>query len=181
VPCSWRCTGCHEVQGHELVNKGKNLPVHVGGKKLTYYSTRFIFALKMKWDLIRYKGSKISHECVTKNDSGGLDHSGQIQQFSTFLCLWPTSEFYSLLWLPLVLFNYNKYNIYNEYVLYQLGYLYESVMTQNTAKRKQLDITTIQKHNKTKKGGHHYKDLWGLQAAPQYSVLTEGAQGHKPY
>jgi hypothetical protein len=42
----------------------------------------------------------------------------------------------------------------------------------------------IQDHNKPKKkkgGGHHCGDLWGLQIIPQISVLTEKAQGHKPY
>jgi hypothetical protein len=27
VPCSQRCKLCHEAQSHELVNKGKNLPL----------------------------------------------------------------------------------------------------------------------------------------------------------
>jgi hypothetical protein len=34
------------------------------------------------------------------------------QWFSTFFCLWPTSQLHSRLWPPLILFNYNKCNIF---------------------------------------------------------------------
>jgi hypothetical protein len=45
------------------------------------------------------------------------------QWFSAFFCSWPISEFHSVLWPPtLRLFNYNKCNIYNKYVLYQLHF-----------------------------------------------------------
>jgi hypothetical protein len=83
---------------------------------------------------------KIIHKCVKTTLGGGLDCSGLIQQFSNLLCLWPISEFHSILWPSLVLFNYNKCNIYTKYicVLYQHGYLYESVVPPNTAKWIQL-------------------------------------------
>lgn len=52
-----------------------------------------------------------------------LASSALAQRFSafSFFCSWPTSM------AVLILFNYNTFNIYNKYVLYQHGCLYESV------------------------------------------------------
>jgi hypothetical protein len=68
---------------------------------------------------------KVENKILTKirNHINVLTVNLLDQWFSNPFCSWLTSEFHSLLWPPsLKLFNYNKCNIYNKYVLYQLHF-----------------------------------------------------------